>query len=57
MNNWNDYYFIYKDAFNRWNEAKNPVFIAEHKMCKAIKKKEIKNLRQHLNNLNKEGIQ
>ncbi len=37
-NNWNDYTFIYRDSLGHWNVAKNPVFIAEHKYCKAIPK-------------------
>ena len=41
MNSWDKYVFIYKDAFNTWNETINPVFIAKHKNCEAILKEKI----------------
>lgn len=48
MNNFDDYVFIYEDSFGNWNTATNPVFIAEHKHCKAIKKTDKKTLKKYL---------
>jgi len=36
--NWNDYTYIYQDSLGHWNIATNPVFIAEHKCCRAVPK-------------------
>lgn len=32
------FWFIYRDSLGHWNTAKNPKFIAEHTMCRAIEK-------------------
>lgn len=37
-NNFSNYVFIYLDANGIWNQATNPVFIAEHKQCRAVEK-------------------
>lgn len=37
-----EYYFIYKDSFGTWDITKNPVFIASHTYCRAIKKSNTK---------------
>jgi len=52
INNWNDYHFIYKDMNGRWSESKDPVFIAKHKCCRAMKKdaQPLKDLLYRLNN-------
>ena len=41
MNDFNNYFYIYKDSQNKWCEAKNPVFIASHTHCRAIEKSEL----------------
>jgi len=46
-----EYYFIYKNSLGYWSQCTNPVFIAEHKCCKAFKK-ETTNLQELLNSLN-----
>ncbi len=50
METFNDYTYIYMDAHGRWNIATNPVFIAEHKNCKAIKKNDEKEIREYVPN-------
>lgn len=34
----NEYYFLYKDSLGKWDNTTNPMFIAEHKYCRAIPK-------------------
>lgn len=46
--NWEDYTFIYKDSLGTWNIATNPVFIAEHGCCMAIKKTDTDTLNKYL---------
>ena len=52
MNNFDEYYFVYKDSLGEWNSATNPVFIAEHKYCRAVKKNEWESVMKLLNTLN-----
>ena len=52
-NCFNEYFFIYKDAQGYWNEATNPVFIAEHTCCRAVKYEDVTNVKDYLNKLNK----
>lgn len=33
-----EYYFIYKNALGKWNQATNLKFVAEHTYCRAIPK-------------------
>jgi len=47
-----DYYFIYKDSFGTWNSCKNPVFIAEHKCCKAFLKTTVPSIKDLLKEMN-----
>ncbi len=49
--NWQDYDFIYKDSLGYWSITTNPVFIAEHTCCRAIRKGEqpIRDLLKELN--------
>ncbi len=51
MNNWDKYHYVYKNITGTWHEATNPVFIAEHTMCRAIRKggQPIKDLLYRLN--------
>jgi hypothetical protein len=35
-----EYWFLYKDSTGEWNQCTNPVFIAEHKCCVALNKKD-----------------
>lgn len=48
------YYYIYKDSHGKWNQATNPAFIAEHPMCKAIRKSDVKDINEHLKTINKD---
>lgn len=57
MNNFENYYFIYEDSHGRWNQAKNPVFIAEHKACRAIEKYKVTSIGAYLQKLNKKEKQ
>lgn len=45
MNNFENYFFIYRDSRGNWSECKNPEFIAMHTCCRAIKKSECKNIK------------
>ena len=40
MNDWRKYDFVYQNSFGHWNICLNPVFIAGHKNCVAIPKRE-----------------
>ena len=51
-NNWNNYWFIYKDTLGFYSMSTNPIFIAEHKDCFAIKKKDIANITKYMRDLN-----
>ena len=33
-----NYWYVYRDSHGKWNTASNPMFIAEHTMCRAIPK-------------------
>jgi hypothetical protein len=39
MNNFNEYQFIYADMDYNWQTCTNPIFIAKHKLCRAIQEK------------------
>lgn len=52
MNEFDNYYFIYKNSMGTWDEAKNPVFIASHTHCRAILKSQVKNIRYLISKLN-----
>lgn len=41
MNNWDKYVFIYRNAIGNWREDKDPVSIAIHLRCRAIKRKKL----------------
>jgi len=49
-----DYFYIYKNMFGKWNRATNPKFIAEHKECRAIEKDSVKDINEYIRKLNKE---
>lgn len=49
MNDFNQYVFIYKNSFNYWGIATNPVFIASHSNCIAIKRNDI--IETHYNSI------
>jgi hypothetical protein len=53
--NWNDYHYIYKDSLGRWNQTRNPVFIASHTNCKAIEKAIAPDIHKYLRKLNTKG--
>jgi len=50
-----EYLFIYKDAIGNWNGCSNPVFIAEHKCCKAFKKSEVTSMKELLDFMNEQN--
>ena len=50
MGTFEDYIYIYMDAHGNWNTATNPMFVAEHKNCKAIKKNDEKEIRKYIPN-------
>lgn len=52
MNEFNNYYFIYKNSLRKWGTCTNPVFIAKHTFCRAIKKTDIKNINYLIKKLN-----
>jgi len=53
MNDFNKYYYIYRDATGRYNEARNPIFIAQHKDCYAIEKAKVRDIKKYLKIKNK----
>jgi len=52
MNTFNNYYYIYRDMYGRYNYASNPKFIAEHKNCFAVEKAVVKDKKRYLAKLN-----
>lgn len=44
MNNFDSYYYIYKNAIGEWDMTNNPKFIAKHTCCRAIPKHKVKSL-------------
>ena len=50
-----EYVFVYRNSFGDWNVATNPVFIAEHKDCIAIKRDDIKEIRKYIPRYHKDG--
>ena len=47
-----DYYYVYRDSLGFWSRCTNPKFIAEHTMCRAVLKKDCRNLKKYLKELN-----
>jgi len=44
------YNFVYMDSQGVWNSCTNPVFIAQHKRCRAVKKTlDLKEILERLN--------
>lgn len=52
MNEFENYYFIYKNSLRKWAICINPVFTASHTFCRAIAKKDIKNINYLIKKLN-----
>ena len=46
MNRFDNYWFIYKNAFNEWDTCTNPKFIARHTYCRAIYKSKVRDFKQ-----------
>ena len=50
MRAFDEYYFVYANAYLEWDTCSNPVFIAKHKLCRAVPKDtNVKELIQLLN--------
>jgi len=56
LNDFTAYHYVYKDMSNNWNLAKNPVFIAEHTYCRAVKKEEHPDIGKLLQLLNDDKL-
>lgn len=52
MNEFDNYYFIFKNSNQTWDLATNPAFIARHPFCRAIRKTDVKNIKYLIKKLN-----
>jgi len=52
MDDFSYYHFIYKDSKGVWDICTNPVFIAKHTHCRAIRKTDINNINYLIKKLN-----
>lgn len=46
MSSFDNYWFIYKNAFGNWDICTNPIFIARHTYCRAICKSKVRDFKQ-----------
>jgi hypothetical protein len=47
-----DYWYVYRDFSGNYKTATNPIFIAGHKNCYAVKKENVKDIKKYIYNLN-----